>query len=400
MIHGCKSRPNAAVRSVSPRVRAATMAWWAVRERCAADVSGSVGVLAFSHLYQAFEQWRRSALPMAWVTVIETEGSTYSKPGEQMLIGPDEQFQGLLSGGCLEGELLDHARQVLADGRPQRLFYDMRDVVADELWGLGLGCDGALSIFMQRLVPELDYEPFASLARWAWEGAGGTWAVVVSPKSAAGASLRCGEQGCVALGLDTAQADVLARQLDGLEGPVLRELSLPGGQAGVFMAPAQPVPRLLVIGAGPDAGPLASMALQLGWRVWVVDYREAALARLQASPERALCLEPGQLAAGLQLDRFHAAVVMTHNQARDREYLRALAGSCIPYVGLLGPASRRDRLMTEIGEAGTRLAGRVYGPVGLDLGGRGPELIALSILAQVQAALAGRCGPQDRGLPG
>jgi xanthine/CO dehydrogenase XdhC/CoxF family maturation factor len=340
---------------------------------------------------------------MVWVTVTDTEGSTYSKPGEQMLIGPGEQFQGLLSGGCLEGDLLEHARQVRDSGSPRRKFYDMRDVVADELWGLGLGCDGALSIFMQRLEPEHGYEPFASLAQWAWEGKEGGIAIVVDSaheQAPAGGSVRCSGGRAWARGLGGGAADLLERALEGLDKPSLVKLDVDGVPIEAFLAPVRPVPRLLLIGAGPDASPLATMAGMLGWRVSVVDYRQAALKRLEARPEQSLCLEAEQLASALALDEFHAAVLMTHNQARDREYLRVLGTTRIPYVGLLGPASRRDRLLAEIGAAGQGLAGRLYGPVGLDLGGRGPEAIALSIVAQVQAAMAGRCLPDQRGLAG
>lgn len=357
--------------------------------------------MAYSHLIEAFRRWQGQEQPMVWVTVTDTEGSTYSKPGEQMLIGPGEQFQGLLSGGCLEGDLLEHARQVLATGVPQRIFYDMRDVVADELWGLGLGCDGALSIFMQRLEPEHGYEPFASLAQWAWEGKEGGIAIVVDSaheQIPAGGSVRCSGGRAWAQGLSGGAAGALERALEGLDQPALVKLDAGGAQFEAFLAPVRPVPRLLLIGAGPDASPLATMAGMLGWRVGVVDYRQAALDRLDAAAEQRLCLEAQQLSERLALDDFHAAVLMTHNLARDRDYLRVLADSRIPYVGLLGPASRRDRLLGEIGPLAQKLSGRLYGPVGLDLGARGPEAIALAIVAQVQAAMAGRCQPNQPGL--
>ncbi len=87
-----------------------------------------------------------------------------------------------------------------------------------------------------------------------------------------------------------------------------------------------------------------------------------------------------------------AAVVMSHHLLSDQAYLAALADSSIPYVGLLGPAPRRIRLLHEIGDKAAKLSGRLYGPIGLDIGARSPETIALAIVAEIQAVMAGREG--------
>jgi xanthine/CO dehydrogenase XdhC/CoxF family maturation factor len=99
--------------------------------------------------------------------------------------------------------------------------------------------------------------------------------------------------------------------------------------------------------------------------------------------------DPG---AAIALDGFDAAVVMSHHLIADGRYLAALARSRVPYVGLLGPAARRERLFAELGPAAEALRSRLRAPVGLDLGGRTPEDIALSIVAEIQAALHGRRG--------
>ncbi len=348
--------------------------------------------MALSQLIQSFEQWRELGEPLVWVTVIQTEGNTYSKAGEQMLIGPGARFQGLLSGGCLEGDLLEHAEEVRRTGKPHRVFYDMRDVQADELWGLGLGCDGALSIFMQRLEAKADYQPFADLAEWAWEGRSGACALVVASSDDAtppGASLWQTAELGGALGMEEAVEKRVLDELARRPGPGLATLQGSGGELELFCMPVPKVPRLLIIGAGPDASPLARMAGMQGWRTSVVDFRQAAIDRFDGEAESLACVDADALTSRYDLDVFDAVVLMTHNKARDRAYLAALAGSAIPYVGLLGPVSRRDSLLEEIGDAALALDGRVYGPVGLGLGGRGPEAIALSIAAQLQAVFTG-----------
>jgi xanthine dehydrogenase accessory factor len=106
------------------------------------------------------------------------------------------------------------------------------------------------------------------------------------------------------------------------------------------------------------------------------------------------CIEgPAEELVTADLSGYEAAIVMSHHLATDRVYLRALAGSGIPYVGLLGPRRRREQLLADLGEAGEALARRLHGPAGLDLGARGAESIALSIVAEIQAVLAGADTP-------
>src|SRR3972149_3096701 len=107
------------------------------------------GDMSTRALIEAFDGWRRAGERMVLATVTATVGSTYSKRGAQMLMTGSAQYCGLLSGGCLEGDLVEHARSVLANGMPRTVHYDMRNRDADELWGLGLGCDGAIDIFLQ-----------------------------------------------------------------------------------------------------------------------------------------------------------------------------------------------------------------------------------------------------------
>ena len=128
-------------------------------------------------LSDAFEKWSADGQPLVLASVYETEGSTYSKAGEQMLITHDGNFQGMLSGGCLEGDLAARAKDVAVSGDPQLVTYDLR-ADDDELWGLGVGCDGMIRVFLQRLDKENNYEPFSSM-RSAYEGSDWQYAVTM-----------------------------------------------------------------------------------------------------------------------------------------------------------------------------------------------------------------------------
>ena len=161
----------------------------------------------------------------------------------------------------------------------------------------------------------------------------------------------------------------------------------------LFVTSIAPPPRLLLLGGGPDARPVAELADFLGWRVTVVDHRATYLvpARFPATA-KLVETRPAELASAVKLADHVAAIVMSHHLESDLNYLRALAASPVPYVGLLGPAARRERLLQDLGADAAGLRERLRAPVGLDIGGRSPESIALSIVGEVHAALNGRGG--------
>jgi xanthine/CO dehydrogenase XdhC/CoxF family maturation factor len=159
--------------------------------------------------------------------------------------------------------------------------------------------------------------------------------------------------------------------------------------ARVLYAPLQPVPRLLLLGAGLDAIPVVNLASDLGWIVTVADHRPAYTARPEfGRAEELRLVEPPSLAESIDLDAYDAIVVMSHHLATDQTYLAQLAGVRAIYLGVLGPPARKQRLLDALGERGDGLHGRLKGPVGLDIGADSPESIALSIVAELQAAFA------------
>ena len=116
-----------------------------------------------TNLLEFFAENKKQGKPLVLASVYETQGATYSKAGAFMLMTGDGKFQGMLSGGCLEGDLAERAIQVVASGEPQCVSYDLAQD-DEELWGLGVGCDGLMRIFLQALLPATNFEPFASMA--------------------------------------------------------------------------------------------------------------------------------------------------------------------------------------------------------------------------------------------
>jgi xanthine/CO dehydrogenase XdhC/CoxF family maturation factor len=157
-----------------------------------------------------------------------------------------------------------------------------------------------------------------------------------------------------------------------------------------------PPRRLVVFGAGPDAAPVARLGVELGFEVELVDHR-SAYARPERFPGARVHLVPTEEAvARVGVDRDTYVLVMTHHYLIDRALLSALLPSAIPHVGLLGPKQRADDLLADLERLGIQLSAdqraRLHAPAGLDVGGEGPEAIALSLLAEVMAVAEGRPG--------
>lgn len=351
-----------------------------------------------NHLLEAYRQLQGDGEDCVLATIIETFGSTYQKAGARMLITQAGELVGLLGGGCFERDLVEQAVSVFATGEARTVFYDMRSG-EDAIWGLGLGCNGAVRVLLQLLKAEQDFSPLNLLVEAAIAQAHGVLVTVFDSAHAdfpAGRSqflpaAIVGEQSVLPSGPFPFATAALQTALQ--QKPRIETHLLDGQDIKVFYDPVQPPWRLLIFGAGADAIPLVNCAKSLGWRVTLVDHRPAHI-----KPERfpladeLLYLPPEQVAAQLDLHRFNAIMMMTHNVEYDQRYLQAIVHCRAPFIGLLGPAHRKQRLLQSLGGEAALLNGRVFGPVGLDIGAETPDEIALSIMAGIHAQLRGRSG--------
>jgi len=330
-------------------------------------------------------------------TVVATEGSTYRKPGAMMLIAEDSSYRGLISGGCLEADLAAHARDVFADGKTRNVSYDMSQG-DDFAWGLGLGCDGIIHLMLQRLDSSTEFGFLETLDQ-AWKTRqSGLLSLVISSSdpdyTASEFALDCGT------GL-TAGTPLLLECIQSHEGSSFSSghdmsrrfwqdiLKTESGEVELLVIPIMPPPAILICGAGHDAVPVAGLAAEMGWNCTIVDHRPG-FARADRFPDSCdvKVLQPSELGQHISLDQLDAAVLMTHHLGHDRAYLSQVVEAALPYIGLLGPRARRDRLLSEIGAGDVH----VFGPAGLDIGAELPESIALAIVAEIHAFLNGRDG--------
>ncbi len=335
-------------------------------------------------LLPLFERERAASRPFALAVVVRTSGSTYRKPGALMAIAADGSYAGLLSGGCLETDLREHARSVIATGRPRTVTYNTGGS-DDALWGLGVGCEGAMSILLLRVGPEDGWQPVGHLEKALSDHRRTAVAILVESDSGALAPGRVVLPGGPPTGAPP--LDEAAKLLERVTQSGHPEW-LDTGALKLFALPLALPPRLLLLGGGPDALPIVDLAARLAWKVTVYDHRPS-YARAEHFPAaaRVVLARPEELVRTLDLDSFDAAVVMSHHLPSDLEYLRALATVRIGYLGLLGPPHRRDKLLEDLGGNVEALRQRLRAPVGLNLGGRSPESIALSIVAEIHAHL-------------
>ena len=346
------------------------------------------------NLGSLFDECSGSGQSLVLAIVYATEGSTYSNAGAQMVITGGGIFQGMLSGGCLEGDLAERARAVADSTTPQAVTYDLgKD--DDELWGLGVGCDGLIRVFLQSLSPENNYQPFTSMQA-AFNGNDVQVCATVVGSNVAGL-----DAGCTLIlnGRKLHWSDIDEKhheQIHTIADSVLqqrrsqtRRLDIGGQSCEILFTLLRPYPKILVLGAGMDAVPLVRFLAEMGWRAFVSDHRPAYVESGNFSvADEVSCVGAEDIGEKFDLDQYDAAIVMSHHLLTDEHYLRQLAASRIPYIGLLGPQHRRERLTKNLGKDGQALEGRLYGPAGLDINASGPASIALSIVAELQLQIA------------
>jgi xanthine dehydrogenase accessory factor len=337
---------------------------------------------------QIVRRWQQGVATVL-VTLVRTEGSSYRQPGARLLLGADGAYAGTISGGCLETEVVRKAEWMVRDGAVVERYSTMFDDTAEVPFGLG--CGGVVDLLME----PVDTPECRALMR-AMEGAlHGEESTVLTWLPRVGRGLARAVLG--GSGDFTFASEALTEwELVAARRGILQQDTIEGEE--IFVERMVAPQRLFVLGAGDDAKPLVSMAALLGWSVTVADGR-AQLARAERFPEaeRVIVLDGSE---GLGVRREDAVVLMTHSYEQDRELLAALLPIAPRYFGLLGARHRSALLVSEVaamtGRSIAECCERLYAPVGLDLGGDGPEAIALAVMAEAQACCMGKLGSSRR----
>lgn len=327
----------------------------------------------------------KSGSGAALATVVKIEGSAYRRPGAKFLIEADGDTVGSVSGGCLEADVREIALDVLRDDTPRLRHYDTG---SDEhtVWGLGLGCNGSVDVFIQPLTQERHVVPVQRLGALLAGDDAFVMATMLEGPDAGETMIVTPTESVGSLGAPDVDASVER------EARTVRARGAPGMLAeathAVFIDRFVPPPWLLLCGAGDDARPLAAFASQVGFRVLVADHRPGYLTP-ERFPEvqRLIQTRADDALNDVPVGPRTYAVIMNHALVHDTAWVRQLIETDVPYIGLLGPRDRTAAILQDVGAAA---GDRIYGPVGLDLGADGPEQVALSVVAELLAVVSGR----------
>lgn len=351
------------------------------------------------------EGLRASGKSAVLATVVGVEGSAYRLPGARMLITDAGWIAGSISGGCLESDVILRAAGVIRANEAVVVTYD---TTSDEdiVFGVGLGCRGIIRVLIEPVTLETKEPDLVRFIRRCLErrqtGIVATITEIEGHIAARpGSRLVLQADGASMANIaDDALRSALEAHVKGMQTPAkpaLVTFTLPEGVAEVFVEIIQPPLPLVIFGAGHDAIPVVRLAKAQGWHVTVVDHRPA-----YATPARfpladqVILSSLGEMPARVNLDSETFALVMTHNYLHDLNLLQRLLPSPVRYLGLLGPRRRTEQLLAEMERQGVRVTPeqlqRFHAPVGLDIGAEGPEGVALSVLAEMQAVIAKRAG--------
>lgn len=334
-------------------------------------------------LLQAIEAAQASGEEVALVTVTRVIGSAYRREGAKMMVTGLGQSACMISGGCLEQEMIEVAMQTLARGVPERTIFDYAE---EKSWWPG--CGGTVEVRIEPLTahslswrwlqqslerPSVLATVLAGGEGQVWLDPSGQWQGSIEPPSLQQSVLQ------------TAQT-----MLRTGSRPTTRYLS----NAEVFFDLASPPPQLVLLGAGHDAVPMANQAVVLGFEVTVVDGVSERLAAFGAV--RTLEIPAEELGHKLLLEPQHHVIVMNHHLVHDQQGLRFALESPARYVGVLGPRSRLEKMLDALAAEGfvptPEQWQRLRNPIGLDIGAESPEEIALAALGEILAFGRGYAG--------
>ena len=341
------------------------------------------------NIVAAFEAAKKQGKKTALATVVNVNGSSYRRPGARMLVTEDGQLTGAISGGCLEGDALRKAVLAITQAKNKLVIYDTTDE-DDAKLGIQLGCNGIVSVLFEPIQEESNSNPISILHS----------ILLADRKSTTLISAYSTNQGeHFGTGKIDDYPSSIQQSLKSVVDDVLKNglsqhlaLSVNQYEQQFFIEFVPPPISLVIIGAGNDAMPLAAIAEILGWPVTLIDGRHthAAKNRFQTA-EKIIIGKPADIIPQLVIDYRTAIVLMTHNYNYDRDMLAGMIHQQITYLGMLGPVTRRDRIIEELKQNGVMLPNEplqnIYGPAGLDLGAETAEEIAVSICAEIMAVM-------------
>jgi len=345
----------------------------------------------------AYQNCKTGKQKAALATVVKVDGSAYRRPGARMLVTEDGELTGAISGGCLEGDALRKAQTVIFQQKSMLVSYDTTDE-DDQKFGVGLGCNGIIQVLIEPLDFEDEFNPVELLKIALNDRITSVLVTSFSLKNARaeqiGTRLLWKENKIIGkpesldpLLLGPIQKD-LQNNIENQTSTLKQYFDLE--EIWVFFEAITPPIRIILFGAGNDTIPVAKLASLLGWELTLIDGRKNHATTQRFPTATTIIIEPADRAvAGLNPDKNTVALLMTHNFEYESAVLEGLLPFSLPYIGILGPKKKTDKLIERLESKGIKVpTENIYAPIGLDIGAEGSQEIALSALAEIKAVLA------------
>jgi xanthine/CO dehydrogenase XdhC/CoxF family maturation factor len=347
-------------------------------------------------IIKAYHTAHGLGLKTALATVVKVEGSSYRQPGARMLVTEDGLLTGAISGGCLEGDALRKALLCINQQQNKLITYDTSNE-DDVEFGVQLGCNGIVHILFEYIDEAVENNPIQLLEKLKEKRKEAVMITIYSldrkqPQIGTALLYIEGENACnsnAALQLSHDVKTVLANKVS-----IIKETG--NGYEALIEYIAPPL-QVIVAGAGNDVKPLVTAAALIGCEVTVGEGR-ATHALRQRFPEakQVLQVKPDELVQSVTIDENTCFVLMTHNYKYDLALLQLLLETSVPYIGILGPKTKLNRMLDDIQQESITVTeeqlSRIYGPVGLDIGAETSEEIAISVVAEIKAVMSGKTG--------
>lgn len=352
-----------------------------------------------NEIIKAYDLAVQAGKSTALATVVHVDGSSYRRPGARMLVDDEGLLTGAISGGCLEGDALRKAMLALAQQKKKLVVYDTSNE-DDMTIGIQLGCAGLIQVLFEPIINSISNNPIELIRQSLLKRQKSVLLTLFSldPKTQEqkGTCLLLEENGSLTESnpSDSSQKLFISDMHEVLtsEKSIFKSYADEYISTTAFVEFMKPPISLVIVGAGNDAIPMVQIADTLGWDSRIVDGRNT-----HARPERfasacqVLVSKPEDVLNKISIDNRTAFVMMTHNYNYDLSMLKALLPMDIPYIGMLGPRKKTERMVHEIREGGMevteKMLGKVFGPTGLELGAESPEEIALSIASEILSVM-------------
>lgn len=365
-------------------------------------------------IIQAFEVAKKQHQKAALATVVHVEGSSYRSPGARMLIREDGAFTGAVSGGCLEGDVLRKALMVIMQDSPLLITYHTTDE-ENSPEGINLGCNGVIRILIEPVHAEEVDNPISILKRAAEKKTAVLIVTVFSMEDN-----RNAQQGTkcmvssdqtnsknISKGLKIMINNISWNHHDRIFQDIQKAFKL---QHSLFVNYCEKVEEgikqstisdkmitflefipseisLVIAGAGNDVQPLVQMAKWMGWETTLIDGRPQYANSRRFAGCKIIIEAPEKIFFDSVIHSRTACLLMSHNYHYDKSMLRQLSKYNVPYIGMLGPQKKKERMLGELAKEGNTFTSEqimsIYSPAGLDIGAETPEEIACSIVAEI-----------------